>query len=122
VDPTPQKRKRPGHDTRAALNAAALSQYSQSGHDTSRRRCAISAIVWSRAAIVHRTGGQVSHYTEAISAAEIKGRCLFIETDSVHAPAWAVAIQSREVPYLNLPPKGGVHPVDDALKAGRSIR
>jgi hypothetical protein len=79
--------------------------------DPSEWRCAISAIAWSRTALVHGTGAQVEHYQTALLAAELTGRCLFIETDSAHAPAWAAAIQPREIPCLLLrPPNGAVHP------------
>lgn len=79
--------------------------------DPAEWRCAISAIAWSRAAVVHGTGAQVEHCRTTLFAAELTGRCLFIETDSAHAPAWAAAIQPREIPCLLLrPPNGGVHP------------
>jgi hypothetical protein len=81
--------------------------------DPAEWRCAVSAIAWSRTAVVHGTGAQVEHYKTALLAAELLGRCLFIETDSDHAPAWAAAIQPREVPCLLLrPPNGGVHPAN----------
>jgi hypothetical protein len=79
--------------------------------DPAEWRCAISAIAWARSAIVHGTGADVAHYREAVLAAELSGRCLFIETSSVRAPAWAAAIPPREVPCLLIrPPNGGPHP------------
>jgi hypothetical protein len=81
--------------------------------DPAEWRCAISAIAWSRTALVHGTGAQVEHYQTALLAAELTGRCLFIETDSDHAPAWGAAIQPRQVPCLLIrPSNGGVHPAD----------
>jgi hypothetical protein len=81
--------------------------------DPDEWRCAISAIAWAKAAIVHGTGAQTWHYAEAIRAAKLMGRCLFVETDSAHAPAWAAAIQPRGIPGLSIiPPNGGVHPVE----------
>jgi hypothetical protein len=80
--------------------------------DPDEWRCSMSVIAWARSAIVHGTGAQVWHYKEAIRAAELTGRCLFIETDSRHAPAWAAAIMPRRIPCLSvIPPAGGVHPV-----------
>jgi hypothetical protein len=80
--------------------------------DPDEWRCAISATAWARASIIHGTGGKVEHYREAVRAAEVMGRCLMIETDSAHAPAWAGAIHTREIPaLLFIPPPGGVHPV-----------
>jgi hypothetical protein len=79
--------------------------------DPDEWRCAISAIAWARAAIVHGTGGKVEHYRETVRAAETLGRCLMVETDSARAPAWAAAIHPREIPGLVfIPPPGGVHP------------
>jgi hypothetical protein len=76
-------------------------------------RCSMSAIAWARSAIVHGTGAQAWHYAEAVRAAELTGRCLFIETDSAHAPAWAASILPRGIPGLSIiPPNGGVHPVE----------
>jgi hypothetical protein len=89
-----------------------ISDDSGDSRDPAEWRAAVSAIAWARSAIVHGTGGQVSHYKEAVLAAELSGRCLFVETNSTHAPAWAAAIQPREVPCLLIrPPNGSVHPV-----------
>jgi hypothetical protein len=74
-------------------------------------RCAISAIAWSRTAIVHGTGAQKHHYVAAVVGAVAAGRCLFVETDSRHAAAWVAAIRPRGVPALAfVPPPGEVHP------------
>jgi hypothetical protein len=81
--------------------------------DPAQWRCAISAIAWARIALVHGSGSEVSQYRTAVLSAEITGRCLFIETDSINAPAWAAAIQPREIPCLTIIPRnGGVHPVE----------
>jgi hypothetical protein len=78
-------------------------------------RCAISAITWARTAVVHGAGAEIEHYSTAVLSAEITGRCLFVETTSVHAPAWAAAIEPRGVPFLVIVPgDGGVHPVVEA--------
>jgi hypothetical protein len=80
--------------------------------DPDEWRCSMSVIAWSRCAIVHGTGATAAHYAEAVRAAEVTGRCLFIETDSAHASAWAAAIMPRGIPCLSIiPPGGGVHPV-----------
>jgi hypothetical protein len=85
--------------------------------DPDEWRCSISAIAWARAAIVHGTGAQAWHYAEAVRAAEMKGRCLFVETDSAHAPAWTAAIRPRGIPGLTFtPPNGEVHPVGAVLQ------
>lgn len=80
--------------------------------DPDEWRCAISAIAWTRAAIVHGTGAEAWHYREAIRAAELKGRCLLIETDSAHVAAWLAALQPRQIPVLSIipPPGTGAHP------------
>ena len=79
--------------------------------DPSEWRCSMSAIAWARSAVIHGTGAQAWHYAEAVRAAELTGRCLFVETDSAHAPAWAAAIMPRSIPCLSIiPPNGGVHP------------
>jgi hypothetical protein len=80
--------------------------------DPDEWRCAISAIAWARAALVHGTGGKVEHYREAVAAAEVKGRCLLVETDSAHVASWMAAIQPRKIPALMfIPHPGGSHPV-----------
>jgi hypothetical protein len=43
--------------------------------DPAEWRCAISAVAWSKTAIVHGTGAQVQHYRTALLAAELSGRC-----------------------------------------------
>jgi hypothetical protein len=76
-------------------------------------RCSMSAIAWARSAIIHGTGAQAWHYAEAVRAAELTGRCLFIETDSAHVAAWLETIMPRQIPVLSIapPPGTGPHPV-----------
>lgn len=81
--------------------------------DPAEWRCSMSAIAWARSALVHGTGAKASHYRAAVAAAEATGRCVLIETDSAHAPAWAAAIAPRAIPTMILiPPPGAVHPVE----------
>ncbi|HUB48343.1 MAG TPA: hypothetical protein VMB73_25485 [Acetobacteraceae bacterium] len=88
--------------------------------DPAEWRCSTSLIAWARCAVVHGTGAQAEHYREAIRGAELLGRCLFIETDSAHAPAWAAAIMPRGIPCLSIiPPNGGVHPAVGAAAVAR---
>jgi hypothetical protein len=79
--------------------------------DPAEWRRSLSAIAWSRAVIVHGTGAETWYYGEATRAAEVTGRCLFVETDSNHAPAWIEAAIPRQVPLLTIiRPEGRVHP------------
>jgi hypothetical protein len=76
-------------------------------------RCSISAIAWSKCALIHGTGGERWHYAEAIKAAQLTGRCLLVETDSSHVAAWSASIAPRQIPMLHIiPPAGCHHPVD----------
>jgi hypothetical protein len=76
-------------------------------------RCSISAIAWARSAIVHGTGASAQTYREAIRGALATGRCLLVETDSAHIPAWVGAVTPRCIPTLICrPPRGGTHPTD----------
>ncbi len=80
--------------------------------DPSEWRSAISAIAWARCAIVHGTGAQQWHYLEAIAGAEMKRRCLFIETNSAHVGAWMAALAPRQIQVLSIiPPGGQTHPI-----------
>jgi len=83
--------------------------------DPAEWRCAMSAIAWAHCAIIHGTGAQATHYREAIRGAQRLGRCLFVETDSDHVPAWIAAILPRGIPTLRfIPPPGRVHPAMEA--------
>jgi hypothetical protein len=78
-------------------------------------RCSMSAIAWARSAIVHGCGAEVWHYRQAIMAAEITGRALFVETDSDHVAAWVSAIAPRGIPGLSIIPRAGEkHPIEAA--------
>ena len=77
-------------------------------------RCSMSAIPLSRFAFVHGTGARPER--RAAQAAELIGRCLFIETNSAHAPAWAAAITPREIHcQAIIPPRGGIDPSEAGL-------
>jgi hypothetical protein len=89
-----------------------LDDYGQS-RDPAEWRCGISAIAWARTAVIHGAGGLVEHYRTAVLSAAVTGRCLFVETDSACAPAWAAAIEPRQIPCLVIvPPSGGLHPAE----------
>lgn len=80
--------------------------------DPAEWRCSMSIIAWARACVVHGSGAEAWQYASAVVMAELTGRCLFVETDSAHAPAWAAAIKPRRIPGLAIiPPGGGVHPI-----------
>lgn len=108
-----RKAKWSPHDLRTKLPTVVLiGDDHGDSRDPSAWRCSISAISWARAAIVHGTGAMAWHYAEAVRAAELTGRCLFVETDSDHVAAWLSAISPRQIPGLSLiPPAGQRHPV-----------
>ena len=92
------RRNRSPHDLRTKLPTVVLiGDDHGDSRDPSAWRCSISAISWARAAIVHGTGAMAWHYAEAVRAAELTGRCLFVETDSDHVAAWLSAIAPRQI-------------------------
>ncbi|MGI4942651.1 MAG: hypothetical protein ACRYHQ_19130 [Janthinobacterium lividum] len=67
---------------------------------------------WSRAAVVHATGGDRASYAMAVLLAETYGRLALIETSSGAADAWIRALVRANVATVHLKPTGdGVHPV-----------
>jgi hypothetical protein len=85
-------------------------------------RCSMAAIAWARAAIVHGCGAERWHYGEAIKAAEVTGRCLFVETDSDHVAAWVSAIAPRNIPpgLSIIPREGQKHPIPAGASGGHA--
>jgi hypothetical protein len=86
------------------------------GHsrDPAAWRCSMAAVAWARSAIIHGCGAERFHYQQAITAAEVTGRCLFVETDSDHVAAWVSVIAPRGIPGLSIIPRAGKkHPIAD---------
>jgi hypothetical protein len=71
--------------------------------------CARRLREWCATAIVHGAGGEPEHYREAVRAAELTGRCAFIETTSDRARAWADYLRPKRT--LVIVPRQGVHPI-----------
>ena len=63
---------------------------------------------WPRGVIIHGAEGRPEHYRTAVCAAEDMGRCVMLETDIVHALAWAKGFKCPNT--LLILPNGGVHP------------
>lgn len=79
--------------------------------DPGEWRSSMSVIAWSRAAVVHGTGGKAEHYAAAVEMAKATGRVVMVETDSAHAAGWQEAIAPRGITCLAfIPPPGCVHP------------
>jgi hypothetical protein len=52
-------------------------------------------VKWARAIILHAAGGEVEHYQEAVKAAAIRRRVLFIETSAAQQGAWKSFIDAH---------------------------
>lgn len=73
-------------------------------------RCARRLAPWTRAAVVHGTGGEAAHYAVAVGFAIGHGRLVMVETDSTHLSTWTALFANR-VPVLTIrPPDAGPHP------------
>jgi hypothetical protein len=64
---------------------------------------------WCNAVMIHASGGEAAHYAEAVRAARLVGRLALIETTTLHAKAWASAINCPNT--LLILPRDGEHPV-----------
>jgi hypothetical protein len=74
---------------------------------------------WTKAAIVHGSGGTAEDYCGAVAMAIQWGKLLLIETSSEHLMAWASAVQNaphRITAVFKRPTAPGVHPIH--LKKG----
>lgn len=111
-----RKAKWSPHDLKSKLPTIVLiGDDAGDSHDPDAWRCSMAAISWSRSAIVHGCGAERWHYQHAIKAAEVTGRCLFIETDSDHVAAWRAAIEPRGIPGLAVIPRPGQrHPIESS--------
>lgn len=72
-------------------------------------RCARDAAAWGAAGIVHGAAGRASDYADAVAAAVVMRRLLFVETASRHVQAWGALMPGK--PVLHLVPEVGAHPV-----------
>lgn len=75
---------------------------------------------WSRALILHATGGAPEHYRLAAHAAAGFRRCLMIETNSQHSADWRgfAAKHSRALAVWAFEPRPGmVHPLPEVRHA-----
>lgn len=73
-------------------------------------RCARRLPHWTRAAVVHGTGGEAAHYAAAVGFAIGHGRVVMVETDSAHLAQWMAPFANR-VPLLTVrSPNDAPHP------------
>ena len=80
-------------------------------------RCAKRLPPWTRAAVVHGTGGEAAHYAAAVGFAIGHGRLVMLETDSAHLAEWTALFANR-VPLLTIrPPDDGLHPAPISREA-----
>ncbi len=73
-------------------------------------RCAEPLARWCAGAIIHASGGEPEHYSEAVRGALLLGRLALIETTSMHAQAWAERLACPTT--LLILPSDGMHPID----------
>ena len=76
-------------------------------------------LYWTRAALVHGTGGTAEDYSGAVAMAIQWDRLVLVETSSDHLMSWADAVQNaphRIAAVFKRPTAPGVHPLH--LKKG----
>jgi hypothetical protein len=75
------------------------------------------AITWGRWFLVHAAGGEPDHYAAAILAAKAYRRVVVIECSSLTLPEWEplARLAPNHVGGIVVRPRGGVHPVREAL-------
>ncbi|WP_158323030.1 hypothetical protein, partial [Acidisphaera rubrifaciens] len=98
--------------TGAAVVLIGDDDYSSSG--PAGWRCADVVAAWAEAAVVHAAGATAETYQEAVHAARFLGRCVLIETDTVHAREWVGRFYQK--PTLVIVPRDGVHPARAAAE------
>jgi hypothetical protein len=71
-------------------------------------RCTSKLARWVHGVLIHAAGGEPEHYAEAVRMARAMGRVAFIETTSLHAPAWTARLGCKRT--LLILPRDGAHP------------
>jgi hypothetical protein len=74
---------------------------------------AVRWLRWSRAIMLHGTGGKPEHYIAAVTAARIVNRVLIVDLPSIALPEWhalAQRVAPRASGLIITPLPGGAHP------------
>jgi hypothetical protein len=95
--------------TRPVLVIIAADMGEDRDPDPHQWRCGPELRSWTRAAIVHASGGAPQHYRSACAMAEQVGRCAIIECTPRTASAWVRLVACPRT--LLIYPNDGQHPV-----------
>ena len=83
--------------------------------DPDQWRCAPELRRWTRAAMIHASGGEADHYRMACSVAERVGRCVIVECTPRTAERWVELLACPR--SFVIWPREGMHPSAPAREA-----